>query len=111
MVDDIFNAAECGLPSALAVAHLNAQTNLKKLQYGKAKCVQMHVGCQSPICPNNYIDTWSIERSTDTMSSIWDFVDKEAEKHCMEKVTEWKYFDYDLGKDNKRSSCGKWGRC
>ena len=90
MVDDIFNAAECGLPSALAVAHLNAQTNLKKLQYGKAKCVQMHVGCQSP-CPNNYIDSWTVESNKDEMSSVWDLVDKEAEKHCMEKVTEWKY--------------------
>ena len=25
------------------------------------------------------------------MSSVWDLVDRESEKHCMEKVTEWKY--------------------
>ena len=83
---EMVDAAVCGPPSAPAVAHRNAQTNLKKLQYGIAGCVQKHVGCQSPICPNNYIDTWTVESNTETMPSFWDLVDKEAEKHCMEKL-------------------------
>ena len=53
MVDDIANIARCGLDSALASAHLNAQTNHKNLQFGSSKCVNMHVGISSVVCPDN----------------------------------------------------------
>ena len=53
MVDDIANIARCGLDSALASAHLNAQTNHKNLQFGSSKCVKMHVGISSVVCPDN----------------------------------------------------------
>ena len=48
MVDDIADEdiAKCGLDSALAMAHLNAQTNHKNLKFGSSKCVKMHVGCK-----------------------------------------------------------------
>ena len=38
MVDDQICVANCRLDSALATAHLNAQTNIKKLQSGANKC-------------------------------------------------------------------------
>ena len=39
MVDDQLTIANCGLGSVLASAHLNAYTNIKKLQFGAQKTV------------------------------------------------------------------------
>ena len=67
------------------------QTNLKNLQFGTDKCVQMHVGCDSIICPDNYIDNWTLDSNKELISSVWELKDKEAGLHCMKKVEEWKY--------------------
>ena len=42
MVDDsIISSSRCGPNSALATAHHNSMKNLKKLQFGKDKCIKM----------------------------------------------------------------------
>ena len=46
MVDDQINVAYCGLDSALTTSHLNAQTNLKRLQFG-AKNVKSYTSAGS----------------------------------------------------------------
>ena len=91
MVDDIANISRCGIDSVLAAAHLNSQTNLKNLQFGKLKCVQMHVGNKSAICPDNFIDTWTLQSKNQKITSVWELEDVESDQHCMKKVTEWKY--------------------
>ena len=92
MVDiGIANVAYCGLDSALATAHLNSQTGLKNLQFGTEKCVKLHVGYKSIVCPDNYIDNWTLEKNKETVSSVWDLQDKESGLHSIKEVTEWKY--------------------
>ena len=92
MIDDKLTIAKCGLGSALASAHLNSSTNIKKLQYGAHKTVKMHIGNKSITCPENIIDTFELKSSKkEKASSILDMVDIEGEKHVMETVTSWKY--------------------
>ena len=91
MVDDQLTIAKCGLGSALASAHINASTNIKKLQFGEHKTVKMHIGNKNNICTNNLIDTFHLESKKKKATSILDMVDVEGEKHCMETVTSWTY--------------------
>ena len=51
----------------------------------------MHVGCDSIICPDNYIDNWTLDSNKELISSVWELKDKAAGLHCMKKVEEWKY--------------------
>ena len=83
-IDDQLIIANCGLDSALAM------TNCKKLQFGKEKCVKLHVGADKNICPDNLIDTWEL-KAKNKVTSILDLEDVESEKHCMEKVSSWTY--------------------
>ena len=86
MVDDQVAVAKCGLDSVLASSHLNAMTNVKKLQFGANKCHKMHIGKSDILCSNNTVDTWSMESEKETPTSIFDFVDVEGESHIIEKV-------------------------
>ena len=104
MVDDIANISRCGVDSVLAAAHLNSQTNLKNLQFGKLKCVQMHVGNKSASCPDNFIDTWTLQSKNQKVTSVWDLEDVESDQHCMKKVTEWKYLGDVLNSNAKCDS-------
>ena len=74
MVDDQVAVAKCGLDSVLASSHLNAMTNVKKLQFGANKCHKMHIGKSDILCSNNTVDTWSMESEKETPTSIFDFV-------------------------------------
>ena len=89
MIDDQLTIAKCGLGSAQASAHLNASTNIKKLQFGEHKTVKMHVGKKNNVCSENLIDTFHLESAKRKATSILDMVDVEGEKHCMETVTSW----------------------
>ena len=92
MIDDQLIIAKCGLGSALASAHLNASTNIKKLQFGAHKTVKMHVGPKNNIRPKNSIDTFHLESTTKKKAtSIHDLVDVDGEKHNMETVSSWTY--------------------
>ena len=54
MVDDALLVSECGYKSAMLNTFINTKTNIKKLQYGTAKCFKMHlVGkCIEEVCPD-----------------------------------------------------------
>ena len=73
------------------IAHLNASTNVKKLQFGAHKTVKMHIGNKNVTCPENIIDTFELKSSKDKVTTIMDMVDVESDKHIMETVTSWKY--------------------
>ena len=91
MIDDQLIIAKCGLGSALASAHLNSMTNIKKLQFGAHKTVKMHIGSPNINCPQNIIDTFELKSTKDKASSILDMIDVEGDKHVLETVTSWKY--------------------
>ena len=91
MVDDALAVSNCGLDSGLATAHLNAQTNIKKLQYGEAKCHKIHIGKTDVVCPTNTIDAWKLLKQSDEATSILDLVDTEINKHEIASVTHDKY--------------------
>ena len=86
MVDDQISVSNCGLDSVMSTAHLNAQSNIKKLQFGAKKCHKMHVGKSSIVCPVNTIDTWKLEPKQENISTIFDLIDKEGEKYHLESV-------------------------
>ena len=77
MVDDELAVNYCGLDSALSTAQLNAQSNLKKLQYNEQKCVKMHVGTKKTLCCDSFIDTWKTIGSVKEPLSVHDFIDIE----------------------------------
>ena len=64
MVDDALLVSECGYKSAMLNTFINTKTNIKKLQYGTAKCFKMHVGgkCIEEVCPDLSIDGWKERR-------------------------------------------------
>ena len=91
MIDNKLTIVRCGLGSALALAHLKSNTNIKKIQFGTHKTVKMRIGNQNITSPDNIIDTFKLKSSKDKVTSILDMVDVESEKHVMETVTSWKY--------------------
>ena len=103
MVDDTLNISKCGVDSGLATAHLNAQTNIKKLQYGEAKCHKLHIGKSDVVCPVNKIDAWKLEKRDGEATSILDLVDTEAGPHVIETTTHDKYLG-DILQDNGKNT-------
>ena len=67
-------------------SHLNAQTNLKKLQFGAKKCHKMHIGKNNVLCNHSSIDTWTLEKPSETIKSDMELIDKEGDTHELELV-------------------------
>ena len=86
MVDDTIGISNCGLDSVLMTAHLNAQTNIRKLQFGEDKCHKLHIGANTNLCCDNFVHTWYLERKGEDISSVIELVDKEGGKHLLETV-------------------------
>ena len=101
MVDDTLIPSYCGPNSAMATAHHNSMTNIKKLQFGENKCIKMHIGCKTSICPQNIIDTWGQGSNTDVTKTILDLVDVETDPYKMEMEDNWKYLGDILSSDGK----------
>ena len=87
----------------MTVAHLNSKTNIKKLQYGESKCQKLHVGKNRNICAENSVDTWSLEKESVSVSSVWELVDKEGGKHVIETVTSDKYLGDIISSDGRNT--------
>ena len=103
MVDDTIGISNCGLDSAMTTAHLNSKTNIKKLQYGESKCHKLHVGKKKNICTENSVDTWSLEKESENISTVWELVDREGGKHVMETVSSEKYLGDIISSDGKNT--------
>ena len=52
MVDDICTVIKCGPDSVTANSVVNSFIESKQLQFGKDKCVQIHIGQNDSYCPN-----------------------------------------------------------
>ena len=101
MVDDQVGISKCGLDSALSTAHLNSQTNIKKLQFGEKKCNKMHIGKRDTVCPDTTIDTWKMVPAQDNINSILELVDKEGEPYVMSSIGSEKYLGDIIQSDGK----------
>ena len=103
MVDDQIVVSHCRLDSALATSHINTQTNLKKLQFGAAKCHKLHVGKSGSSCPENPIDTWSLENPDNDVTSVVELSDVERGKHVIQLVEGDKYLGEVIRADGKNN--------
>ena len=56
-------------------AFLNQNTILKKLQYGPEKCHQLHVGKNTGVCPELFIDEWKLVKKDELVTGINNLVD------------------------------------
>ena len=85
-VDDQLLISPCGLDSVVTNAYINCQTNLKKLQYGAAKCHLLHVGKKDLLCPDLMVDSWDLVPRDGTATSILDMADTPGPQHCLQSV-------------------------
>ena len=57
-------------------SYVNAQTNLKKLQFGPEKCKQLHVGKEGQKCQSLTVEKWiEFEVQNDELDKV-EIVDK-----------------------------------
>ena len=86
LVDDVLAMAKCGTNSVEITAFLNAQTNLRKLQFGINKCHKMHIGRDHSKCPDLYLDCWKLERKEDIIENIFEQIEVEDRAAAIEEV-------------------------
>ena len=91
MVDDLVCISKCGLESVLMNAFINAKSNMKKLQFGSAKCHKMHVGSQRCYCPQLTVDNWELKVVKHLDTGETEVVDELNGQHIMETSDQEKY--------------------
>ena len=91
MVDDLVCVSECGPEAVMMNSYVNAQTNLKKLQFGPEKCKQLHVGKEGQKCQSLTVEKWiEIEVQNDESDKA-EIVDKWDGNITMAETEEEKY--------------------
>ena len=71
MVDDLLAVAPCNQKSVALNAYLNAQIELKKLNFhtkdakGKSKCHELHIGKNSDLCPTLHLHGTNMSHVTE----------------------------------------------
>ena len=71
--------------------HINAKTNLKKLQFGPDKCHKMHIGKKKVYCPDLSIDCWKMELKNEIKTKTNEEIDVFEGPIDMEESAEEKY--------------------
>jgi hypothetical protein len=68
MVDDLFTISTCGFQTTMMNQFLNSKTSMKRLQFGTAKCVKLHVGKtqNETLCQKLTVGGWKVEVTTDS---------------------------------------------
>ena len=86
--DDSLAISTCGYKTREMNDFLNTRTNLMCLQYGKEKCVTMHVGKNHSDfkCVNGVVDAW--DEKVVGENGIFNLIDEHIGKETMKKVTE-----------------------
>ena len=67
-------------------AFLNQKTNIKKFQFGPDKCHQLHVGKESSLCPDLFIDHWKLVKKDELETDIGNLTDLLDDEHQMESL-------------------------
>ena len=67
MVDDLLTISECGVNTTLMNQYINFKTATKRLQFGTAKCIKMHVGKSESdiLCKDLHVGSWKDQVITD----------------------------------------------
>ena len=91
MVDDQLAVSPCGMDAVITNAFMNAQTNLKRMQYGANKCFRLHIGKNCNLCSDLNVDTWDSVMEDFTPKSVWDLKDVVGPQHALETVDSTKY--------------------
>ena len=60
MQDDTLTVSRCGFKTTKINSFINTQTNIMGLQFGKDKCIKMHIGKthNEDICTKGQVDAW-----------------------------------------------------
>ena len=70
LVDNLITISTCGLNTTKMNEYINIKSALKRLQFGTAKCIKLHVGktCNETLCKDLFLDDWKlkVERNDDT---------------------------------------------
>ena len=70
LVDDLITISTCGLNTTKINEYINIKSALKRLQFGTAKCIKLHVDktCNETLCKDLFLDDWKlkVERNDDT---------------------------------------------
>ena len=67
MVDDLLTISECGVKTTLMNEFINFKTGTKRLQFGTAKCIKMHIGKgeSNILCKDLHVGGWKVDVITD----------------------------------------------
>ena len=100
MQDDTLAVSDCGYKTIKMNSFLNTHTNLMGLQFGRDKCVKLHVGKtkQEDVCPDCKVDAWKdvLVRHEDGHESL---SDKYLGKEVMKNVQNKKYLGCIISND------------
>jgi hypothetical protein len=70
MVDDLLTISECGVKTTLMNQFINFKTGTKRLQFGTAKCIKMHIGKgeSNILCKDLQVGGWKVDVITDPIT-------------------------------------------
>ena len=92
MQDDTLAISECGYKTVKMNNFLNNHTNIMGLQFGRDKCVKLHIGKtrQKDVCPECKVNAWKDE-IVKHESGLEELSDKYIGKEVMKDVPQKKY--------------------
>ena len=94
---------QCGVESVAMNAFVYRNTNLKKLQYGPEKCHQLHVGKNTGVCPELFIDEWKLVKKDELVTGIDNLVDVMENVHKVESVKNDSYLGDIISVDGRNT--------
>ena len=70
MVDDLLTISECGVKTTLMNQFIHFKTGTKRLQFGTAKCIKMHIGRgeSNILCKDLQVGGWKVDVITDPIT-------------------------------------------
>ena len=92
MQDDTLAISACGFKTTQVNELINTNTNIMGLQFGREKCVKMHIGkkLNSEICPKVKVDSWK-DNSVQNIEGKYELKDTYDGKEIMKHVRDKKY--------------------
>ena len=102
MQDDTLAVSKCGYQTTKINSFLNTRTNVMGLQFGKDKCIKMHIGKRhnQDICVECNVDAWT-DVVIDHKDGTHELKDKYIGKEIMKTVHEKKYLGDIISDDMK----------
>ena len=104
MQDNTLAVSTCGLKTTKMNDLINTQTNIMGLQFGKDKCIKMHIGRQHNIfiCSDCHVDAW-VDKLVLNKDGHEHLKDEYGGMVTMKNVYEKKYFGEIFSADTKNN--------